>query len=93
MTDKSDTTRGTVEIGRRAVWVHANDTGECLGRFGVYGIDVHRRISEQNLGQCLDCTHGPTTAADWHRFQNSMLEHHGVDIFAVDAPAFVKEIR
>lgn len=79
-----------VEVGHRAVWVNAGDNGECLGRFGLYGIDVHRRISEQHLGQCLDCTHGRTTSSDWTRFQQSMLEHHGVDLSAVTMPSFVR---
>lgn len=84
-------TTHAVEIGARAVWVNAGDTGECLGRFGVYGIDVHRRISNQHLGECLDCTHARTTAADWQRFQRSMLAHHEVDLSGVPTPGFVKE--
>ena len=86
----TDQTNG-VQIGARAVWVHAGDTGECLGRFGMYGIDVHRRIEDQSLGQCLDCSHSRVTADDWHRFKRSMLFHHGFDMSGVPMPDFVKE--
>jgi hypothetical protein len=83
-------TKAEVQIGAQAVWVNA-PTGECIGRFGVYGIDVHRPIAEQHLGQCLDCTHERVTPKDWTRFQNSMLTYHGVDLSAVEMPSFVKE--
>ena len=79
-----------VLIGHQAVWVNGG-RGECLGRFGIWGIDVHRRVDEQHLGQCLDCTHSQTTPDDWGRFQKSMLMHHGVDLFHIRMPSFVKE--
>ena len=79
-----------VEVGHAAVWVNA-DTGECIGRFGLYGVDVHRRIGDQGaLGECLKCTHERTTAADWKIFQDAMMEHHGVDLSRLSAPSFVK---
>lgn len=62
------------------VWVNA-PSGECIGRFGRQGIDVHRTIADQiGLGECLHCTHAPTTAADWDTFVEKMQEHHGVKI-------------
>lgn len=79
-----------IDIGHRAIWVNA-ETGECIGRFGVYGIDVHRRMVDQHLGECLDCTHGRVTPAEWTRFQESMLAHHGVDLSDVDMPSFVHQ--
>lgn len=79
-----------VDIGARAVWVNAG-TGECIGRFGVYGIDVHRTIADQYLGECLDCTHGRVTLADWTRFQRSMLAYHGVDISNVEVPSWINQ--
>ena len=91
MTDlQGDDLRYAILIGTSAVWVNAS-TGECLGRFGVWGIDVHRRIVDQHLGQCLDCTHKRVTEADWRRFQRSMMQHHGIDLSGVAAPVFVKE--
>jgi hypothetical protein len=84
-------TAAGIQIGHRAIWVHAGDTGECLGRFGVYGIDVHRRIGDQCSGQCLDCTHNRTTADDWNRFQRSMLAYHGVDLSHIPMPSFVQD--
>lgn len=81
-----------IQIGTRAIWVNA-DTGECIGRFGVYGIDVHRPVADQHLGECLECTHGRTTREDWHRFQRSMLAHHGVDMSGVPMPDFVREVH
>jgi hypothetical protein len=74
-------------IGSRAIWVNA-PTGECIGRFGVWGIDVHRRMQDQHLGECLDCTHARVTTKDWARFQASMLEHHAVDLSGVPVPNF-----
>jgi hypothetical protein len=78
-----------IQIGPRAIWVNA-DTGECIGRFGVWGIDVHRRMADQHLGECLNCTHARTTSDDWIEFQRSMLVHHGVDLSRIETPSFVK---
>jgi hypothetical protein len=81
----------TVETRHRAVWVNGPQ-GECLGRFGVYGIDVHRTFAEQvaGLGQCLDCTHARTGATDWRRFVTAMREFHGVDLSGMDVPEWVR---
>lgn len=87
---KSETTASfQIQIGHRAVWVNAA-TGECIGRFGIFGVDVHRTASEQHLGKCLDCTHGRVTASDWQRFVTSMLHYHGVDIAGMAVPEFAK---
>lgn len=73
---------GEVQIlydGRR-VWV--NDPEGNIGRFGPFGVDVHRTISEQMATgkECLACTHGPTHLEDWRNFQALMREHYGVTI-------------
>lgn len=62
------------------VWVNGH-TGECLGRFGRYGIDVHNTTEVQESGrpQCLYCTHGTVTAEDWHTFVSKMSQHHDID--------------
>jgi hypothetical protein len=61
------------------VWV--NGAYGLLGRFGRFGVDVHRPMSEQgNKGECLHCTHTylGTTLEDWRVFVQKMEEHHGV---------------
>lgn len=75
--------------GARAVWV--NDQHGCLGRFGVYGIDVHRTMTEQMDGQpeCLFCTHKPVTVEDWPRFVEAMRKFHDIDILDQPFPAWV----
>ena len=61
------------------VWV--NGAGGLLGRFGVQGIDVHRPMDEQTeRGECLHCTHGPTTRQDWDVFVQKMVEHFGIKV-------------
>ena len=75
-------------IGTCAIWVNA-DTGECIGRFGRFGIDIHRRVEDQHLGQCLYCTHARVTAYDWVQFKVGMRMFHGVDLSRVDMPRFV----
>lgn len=77
-------------VGDRAVWI--NDSFGCLGRFGVMGIDVHRKLDDQHLGQCLDCTHAKVNPQDWTRFQSSMMTHHGVDLSHVEMPDFARAI-
>lgn len=80
-----------IQVGTRAVWINANDTGECIGRFGVFGSEVHRRISEQRLGYYLEVTSGRVTMKDWHYFQESMLAHYGIDLLHIAVPSFVSE--
>ena len=63
----------------RTVWV--NGVMGLLGRFGINGIDIHRPMDEQgDMGECLFCTHTPTTRADWDVFVAKMREHFGIDV-------------
>ena len=64
----------------RTVWV--NGPFNCLGRFGPFGIDIHRSFEEQKTtgNECLHCTHGGTTRADWDTFVVKMKEHYGVEV-------------
>lgn len=62
----------------RTVWVN---TWCCIGRFGFAGIDIHREPGEaQTKGECLYCTHEPTTRTDWDTFVQKMKELHGVEV-------------
>jgi hypothetical protein len=65
----------------RTVWV-CGSNGDCLGRFGFYGIDIHTSTEEQTAGksQCLECTHGKVTPQDWARFKEAMIEHYGIEV-------------
>jgi len=58
--------RNEASVGRnRTVWVNR---GACIGRFGRMGIDIHREPEDaMALGECLLCTHKPTTKDDWLR--------------------------
>lgn len=59
------------------VWV--NGERGLLGRFGRNGIDVHHAPSaQQTKGECLFCTHAPTTIEDWETFRAKMQEHYGI---------------
>ena len=59
------------------VWV--NGEISLLGRFGRMGIDIHQPLSMQCIkGECLYCTHSPTTRADWDLFVVKMKELLGV---------------
>jgi len=61
------------------VWV--NGPRGLLGRFGRNGLDVHRPVEDQQeKGECLFCTHEPTTLADWKVFVEKMLLHFGVSV-------------
>ena len=83
-----DTDYEVVE-GIQAVWINAN-TGECIARFGVYGVDIHRRVSEQSYrGECLDCRHGVTTLEDWKWFKERMLHHYNIDMTDREPPDFL----
>lgn len=59
------------------VWVNG---AYCLGRFGRYGIDIHREPTRKDVGECLLCTHGEVTAEDWDVFVVKMRELHGVEV-------------
>ena len=76
----------------RTVWVHALD-GSTVGRFStLFGMDAHTSITEQLAGaaQCLQCTHGKPTHADWLQFCALMQEHHDIAVdptlIAFEAP-------
>lgn len=67
------------------VWV--NGGGGLIGRFGRQGVDIHQPMSEQQThGECLFCTHGPTTPADWDTFVEKMLELHQIKVSAKFKP-------
>lgn len=71
-----------VSLDGKTVWVHAMD-GSNVGRFSkVFGIDVHRTITEQIAGasQCLHCTHSKPVHSDWLKFCELMKVHHGIDV-------------
>lgn len=76
MADLSD----QIESDGVTVWVNG-PMGECLGRFGRNGIDIHTTFEAQRNGspQCLHCTHGPVTLEHWRVFLDKMEEHYGVD--------------
>lgn len=61
------------------VWV--NGAENCLGRFGVNGIDIHKELSKSHGGnECLFCTHAPTTRVEWDLFVVKMLEFYKIPI-------------
>ena len=65
----------------KTVWVNAAD-GSCIGRFGRAGIDIHKTGSQQlaGEGECLFCTHEPTTEADYDLFTARMQQLYGVTV-------------
>lgn len=73
-----------VSADRSTVWVHALD-GSTVGRFSkVFGMDVHRTITEQMAGasQCLHCTHARPSKDEWLKFCELMSQHHGIEVDA-----------
>lgn len=71
-----------VSADRSTVWVHALD-GSTVGRFSkIFGMDVHRTVTEQMAGvpQCLHCTHEPPKQSDWLKFCELMLQHYGIEV-------------
>ncbi len=79
-----------IDGGHAAVWVSCAD-GSCIGRFGKMGIDVHKTLTQQlaGEGECLECTHGRTTPADWHRFVASMMKHYQIDLSDMEMPEWL----
>lgn len=62
------------------VWVNCSD-GNSVGRFSKHsGIDLHRTIAEQMVGegQCLYCTHESAGPDEWERFRAGMAQHYNV---------------
>lgn len=74
----------------RTVWVNA-ETGECLGRFGPYGVDIHRTVKDQVAGgsQCLDCTHTYPSLSEWEHFVATMKSVYGVTIGPEHLPTWL----
>ena len=75
---------GQVQVSAdgKTVWVHAMD-GSTVGRFSkVFGLDVHRTITQQLAGanQCLHCTHTPPTQEDWLTFCRLMEMHFQIRV-------------
>lgn len=69
------------QIDSDGVTVWVNGAFGLLGRFGRNGIDVHRPVEDQMVrGECLHCTHEPTTAADWDIFVSKMKELFGITV-------------
>lgn len=69
------------DIHNDGVTVWVNGPMGLLGRFGRNGIDIHRPMFEQAIkGECLFCTHEPTTRADWVLFQTKMREHFDITV-------------
>lgn len=71
----------TVQIETDGVTTWVNTAVGCIGRFGRWGIDIHRHPIGQALGgECLLCTHELTTLVDWRRFVEGMKSFHGVHV-------------
>jgi hypothetical protein len=75
----------------KTVWINA-PTGECVGRFGVHGIDFHHSVAEQLQGhpQCLACTHHRPSHAEWVRFRTLVRDLLDVALPAECRPAFIR---
>lgn len=69
---RTSTNTHTIDSDGTTVWV--NSATYCLGRFGRFGIDIHREPGQHDVGECLFCTHGETTTADWDTFVEKMKE-------------------
>jgi hypothetical protein len=56
------------------------------------GVDVHRSMPEQmdGLPECLCCTHGVVTAADWDLFVEAMMIYHKVDLAEQPMPNWLR---
>ena len=73
------------------VWVNGRDG--LISRFGMAGIDIHKSLVEQESGnECLFCTHGRTTIADWELFKQKMLELYGATISDEHRPMRLQRI-
>lgn len=70
------------EVVTDGVTVWVNGAGNCIARFGVMGIDIHKEPSRQvkSGNECLFCTHAPTTREDWDLFVVKMLELYKISI-------------
>lgn len=63
------------------VWVHCSD-GSTVGRFSVFGIDIHNSVTAMLNGahECLLCTHNTPSIEDWEIFRSKALELWDIDI-------------
>ncbi|SER38178.1 hypothetical protein SAMN02982919_02305 [Giesbergeria anulus] len=71
-----------VDAAQATVWVHAPD-GSTVGRFSKrFGMDVHTTVTAQMAGasQCLNCTHEPAGAREWHLFCDLIWQHYQIDV-------------
>lgn len=72
-----------VSTDSHTLWVNADD-GSCLARFSTkFGMDIHNSATDQienNMPQCLYCTHGKTNIEDWNMFRRKMKEIYNIDI-------------
>jgi hypothetical protein len=63
----------------KTIWV--NGEISLLGRFGLFGVDIHRPLTEQqNKGECLFCTHGKTARRDWELFKIGMKHYFDITV-------------
>lgn len=72
------------------VWINAA-TGECIGRFSKWGVDLHHTAAEQMAGspQCRHCTHTKPGGEDWVWFVRAMSELYQIDIEPIHKPAWL----
>lgn len=69
----------------RSVWVNTGSC--CIARFGRGGIDIHRSMDDQaSSGECLFCTHGPTTREHWDLFVEKMKELYAIAVGSEHMP-------
>lgn len=69
-----------IDTDGTTVWINSTIDGSCIARFGRMGIDIHMSFSAQRETgvECLQCTHGETTAQDWETFKAGMLTHYKI---------------
>ena len=69
------------------VWVNAPT---LVGRFGKFGIDIHRASTDQSVkGECLLCTHHTPLTGDWKLFQDKMKEFYNIVIHEKHRPKWL----
>ncbi len=80
------------EISRERGTVRVKNAYAELGRFGMDGIVVYRSIADRLAGfpNYLFSLHRIVAMADWARFAETMLKHHGVDLAALPPPEWLR---
>lgn len=80
-----------IQSDGKTVWVNG-ESGECIGRFSKFGIDIHRSYKAQAAGEgeCLDCTHGMTDLTAWNRFCDGMKTFYSVHVAKRHMPKFLR---